>query len=759
MRTLFRDPQVEESIHTIVLQNRCGNRLSLLVGDGSTDLELVYKPNAFRRKEYRARNFSNRDVFTTPFAAFSAHELRAAVIRDIDYDPFVTRLRTEAPSGAKNDVTFVNVADENCFAIAASRPLTLTIRPRRAFEVADGLLSEGFVDRTEPIVSFVHFPGIEKSRYRVLCDGTHVLQLLDDDVILVGAEETAAHVARVIDKLGRLSLDELIAHGEALIRPVTGRAALEVSDASVQRIVDLNKRFVYSAMDEGGACFGAMNRIYHLIWTRDGAMHASQYAMAGFVELVRLWAPFLLSNPATIRQGGRSITAWQQLFGTRWTKGEDDGLFYATWTLFTHFVTTGDDSLLRGPAMELLLAAVEDAIATRLDPERMLFVSDTRGESTLASSPYYGYDIVNGTLDAERVGSEAVGRTIARSISLYNNVLYYNVLRMALVLLEQRPELSAQSTRRYAELATQIGRRIDELFLDERGEYRAEYLFYTDGTEGFVDPGQRDFWEFAWALALTPFHPNLAAAVRSARAYVTFWPSQQNIGFCPWNALAGLLLDHGLPAADARAMLNQEIEEALQPTKKYPMRGLLTEYATAVESWRGLPFSAGSFNLAITSMLLRPLPQGVSVRPGGLVRKVRDFVWGVWHLFVETRGEGPAVQSVTIDGRPLTGTLQLPEARLRRGKNTVVVTRGATHDRPRLHASSLLLLDAEDRAERTLLSFAPAAIGEVVVENAPAAVELTDQNGRALATERTEIPETRLSVLAFACPDGALLQL
>jgi hypothetical protein len=756
MRTLFRDPQVEESIHTVVLQNRCGNRLSLLIGDGSTDLELVYKPNAFRRKEYRARNFSNRDVFTTPFAAFSAHELRAAFIRDIDYDPFVTRLRTEAPSGAKNDVTFVNVADENCFAIAASRPLTLTIRPRRAFEVADGLLTEAFVDRAEPIVSFVHFPGIEKSRYRVLSDGAHVLQLLDDDVILVGAEETAAHVARVIDKLGRLSLDELVAHGEALIGPVTSRASVEVSDASVQRIVDLNKRFVYSGMDEGGACFGAMNRIYHLIWTRDGAMHASQYAMAGFVELIRLWAPFLLSNPATIRQAGRSITAWQQLFGTRWTKGEDDGLFYATWTLFTHFVRTGDDSLVRGRAMELLLAALDDAIDTRLDPERMLFVSDTRGETTLASSPYYGYDIVNGTLDSERVGSEATGRRLLRSISLYNNVLCYNVLRMALILLDQRTDPRAL---RYAELATRVGARIDELFLDERGVYRAEYLFYTDGSEGFVDPKQCDFWEYGWALSLSPFHPNLAAAVRSAREYVTVWPTHASIGYCPWNALVALLSDHGLAAAQARAMLDQEITEALTPTKKYPMRGLLTEYAGAVESWRGLPFSAGSFNLAITSMLVRPLPQGVGVRPGGLVRKVRDFVWGVWHLSVETRGEGSAVQSVTIDGRPLTGTLQLPEARLRRGKNTVEVTRGATHDRPRLHASSLLLLDAEDRAGRTLLSFAPAAIGEVVVENAPALVELTDQHGRALATERTEIPETRLSVLAFACPDGALLQL
>jgi len=74
---------------------------------------------------------------------------------------------------------------------------------------------------------------------------------LDDDVVLVGAEENAADVSRVVKKLARRSLVEIIAHGEAVVRPVTSRASLDIRDEDVQRIVDLNKRFVYSGMDEG----------------------------------------------------------------------------------------------------------------------------------------------------------------------------------------------------------------------------------------------------------------------------------------------------------------------------------------------------------------------------------------------------------------------------------------------------------------------------------------------------------------------------
>jgi hypothetical protein len=748
MQSFFREPEVEEAVHNLILQNRCGNRLTLLIQDDHTDLEFVYKPNAYRRKEYRARNFSSRDNFTTLFAAAYAHELRAPYIKEFNYDPFVTRLTTLAPSGAKNAITIVNIADENCFAIAARCPLVLAFKPKREFEVSDGLLMEHFVDRGEEIVSFIAFLGMEENRYRVLDDGTHVLQLVENDVVLIGGEENRYQVSRAVKALRGIDLESLIARNESRASGVLARAALKVADESMQRVLDLNKRFTYASIDEGGACFGAVNRIYHLIWTRDGSMSTSQYALAGLPEPLKLWAPFLLANPAKIQQDGRTIIAWQQLFGTRWTKAEADGLFYATWTLFTYLETTGDDTLVSTSAFELLLEGLEDAISTGFDTKLGLFASDTRGESTLASSPYYGYDIVNGKMDTHRVGTTAgEGKVISRCVSCYNNILQYNVLRMIDILLQQRPDLRARFARDYAAMARDLGARIDSFFLDKDGQYRSELLMYSDGSEAYPDWMNIDYWEYAWSLALAPFHPNIAKAVQSARAYIKIWPECRSYGFSPWNALAALIREYGTPGGEIRQMLDTEIREALMLTKKYPAAGLFTEYAGATEGWRGLPFGASSFALAITGMLLKSLPQGLAIRASEQVDEVADFTWKIYRISAKATGQGEHVGSATVNGRDLPGTLQIPQSLLRPGRNTVQVTRTATPTtQSRLYSSTLMLLDARSQAGRTLLEFAGCSMGELVIENATTSVTFKTPSGQQLHPEGTLVPGTHLTV-------------
>jgi hypothetical protein len=54
---------------------------------------------------------------------------------------------------------------------------------------------------------------------------------------------------------------------------------------------------------------------------------------------------------------------------------------------------------------------------------------------------------------------------------------------------------------------------------------------------------------------------------------------------------------------------------------KYPLRGALTEYQKDIESWRGLPFSAGSFLFALAGSLLQSLPAGLSGPRGWFGRR------------------------------------------------------------------------------------------------------------------------------------------
>ena len=129
-----------------------------------------------------------------------------------------------------------------------------------------------------------------------------------------------------------------------------------------QRVLDLNKRIVYSAFDEGGAVNGALARIYDLIWNRDGSMSSSLMAMAGMPELIKLWAPFILHNPSWILTDpvtGKRSPEYLQILGTRWTKSEDDGIYYALLSVYTHFMTTGSDELIKTDDFSQLLEAID----------------------------------------------------------------------------------------------------------------------------------------------------------------------------------------------------------------------------------------------------------------------------------------------------------------------------------------------------------------------------------------------------------------
>ena len=749
MDAIHRTKQVEEGRRNIILQNRCGNRLTALFHEDAVELELVYKPNAFRRKDFRARNFSTRDNLTTLFRSVRLPEVRADFAVEFVYDPFLTTVRTESPARAKNSISLLNVADENVFAVAAHCPLVLTFEPHEEFVAEDGLLFEEFADRGEDIVSFVAFEGFERNRYRVLDDGRHVLQIMRDEVVLIGGEENLAQVDRVLDKLWGLTPEQLSEHTERCIAPVLARAHISVRDTDLQRVLDLNRRVVWSGLDAGGACFGALNRIYHLIWFRDGAMTAAQMALAGNPEVVRTWAPFAVDNPSRwVEHDGRRVPEYLQMVGTPWTKSEDDGLYYAVLSLFALHRATGDDLALTPERMQMLTDAVDHHVATRWDADLGLFGSDTRGETTLAGSDFFGYDSVNGAIRIDPF-TEKGGKELARSYSVYHNVNAYNVFRMMEVLLAEAPQADAGAAGRYGALADQLEEVLRTRFVDPAdGCYFSDYVVYTDGSTEWLRFEDADYWEYTWAVSAGPFHPGLATALHSAQAVRRKWPEVRPYGYCPWNTLAGQLHDFGMPTAEFRAMLDDELREALMVTRRYPMPGALTEYHGNPEGWRALPFSAATLLNAVGSLMLRGLPAGVAVRASTLVDGVTDYVFRAARITVLAEGEGEGVAGATVNGVPLAGTLQLPEAMLRTGRNEVHVMRGAYDGGPRLHSSSARLFAVESGGGRTSYRMASPTRADLVFERlGDHKVEATDAAGQPIQLTRQGIEGTGLTVV------------
>ena len=757
MHTYYREPQIEASTQAITLQNRCGLRLSLLVDETHTALEFAYKPNAMRRKDYRARNFSNRDVLTTLLRTCLLPELRAQDITAFDYDPFCTQIATKTNSHAANHISVINIADENCFAITAQAPLLLAVQPQYAFVVEDGLLLEVFHDRGEQIVTFVAFSGMEDNRYRVTDDGLHVLQMFGDECVLIGGEETVAQARRVVHALRGQGAAALRAHTERVVAPALAKGRVQMAaDTDLQRVLDLNRRLVYAGLDEGGACFGALNRIYHLIWTRDGSMTAAHYARAGNPDFLRIWAPFLLANPVAQQQDGARVPVFTQILGSRWSKAEEDGMFYAMLTLFTHVQTTGDDALLHGPAFPTALAALDAYLARTWHANCGMIITDTFGETPLASNPYFGYDMVNGTQCMFHGDVVTATRTVARVCTLYNMVNTWNILCMAGVLLSQRRDLAGDRDARYAQIAAALVATLRARFIGNDGLLWSAWHEYTDQSEEWIDAAHGDYWEYAWALALGPYFPLPQEQLASARRYVVQWPSIREYGYCPWNVLARQLREYGMTDAAWRAMLADELHDALLPTRKYPLAGALTEYRHQAEGWRGVPFSAGSLTLASAGLLLQSLPLGIAARASDLVARIDDFVYRTARLTVTAEGTGAQVAAVVLNGQALDGTLQLPHARLRCGANTLVIQRGAAPAQPRLYSSTAELLDVRRDAAGTTYDCHNPIPSEFLFEScAAAALSASTPAGEPLPVACEPLADTEL-LLARVPSHGAL---
>lgn len=753
MSDYFTNPVIEDGKRNLIFQNRCGNRLTFLLYDDSTNLEFTYKPNAFRRKEYAARNFSDRDNFTLLFKNVKLPMINATNIVGFDYDPFFTKLKMKNQWDAKNEISVVNIADENVFAISAKTPLLIAIKPHVKFEVKNGLLTEEFADRGENIVSFIAFDNLTQNRFRVLADGTYVIQVFENEIVYFGGEENEYQVNRALSRLKNKNLTELIAQNEQLLSNKMNQGLVYFANPDFQKVLDINHRIVYSGIDEGGACFGALCRIYYLMWVRDGGMTSSLMARAGNLEPTKLWTRFLLNNPSITRTADNTqVPEFLQIVGTRWTRSEDDGIFYAALSLFSYFKTTGQDDLIQGHEFKTLLNAIDYYLQKTWDTEKQLMVSNTVGETPLKSDPFFGFDLVNGNYENNEF-HKSQGKELSINASLYNQVNTYNIMMMASELISQRPEMDNGRKSKYLRIAKEIQNSIKTKFYDKAHDCLYSSLeFYTDGTQGTLDfIGDTNPWEGSWATSIGPYYPMPDLQLKTARFIYHNWPkiTKQGYGYCPWNTLSKVLTEYGMSSAEYEKMLSAQIADALTLTVKYPMPGGLTEYNRGLEGWRSLPFSAGSLFFSMASQLISGLPEGIAVRANNKVDSISNFRYKLSSIQAVATGKGDVVLSYIINGDTLVNSLQIPENKLIAGKNTLTVLRGEKSKQFRLFSSSAQLLNIATTGNGIEYTFRSNVPSELYFENADASksFEFLDAQGKRMEFARSLMNNGKTTLL------------
>lgn len=753
MQSIFASPVVEDGKRNIILQNRCGNRLTLLLYCTRTDLEFTYKPNGYRRKEIEARNFSNRDNFTLLFDSVYLPMVDASNVIGFNYDPFITKLSVKNQWEAKNELSFLNYANENLFVLAAKAPLVIAVKPHKAFKVSNGLLTEKFIDRGEEIVSFVAFSNSNTNRFRVLKDGTYIIQVFENEKVIFGGEENEYQVNRVLESIKDKSFSQLVLQNERLLAPKMNQGVVHFSNPDFQKVLDINHRIVYSGIDEGGACFGALNRIYYLIWVRDGSMTSSLMARAGNPELIRIWTKFLLNNPSVIQKNDSTkVSEFLQIVGSRWTRNEDDGIFYATLSLFSYFKTTGQDDLLHGPEFPILLNAIDRYLKRTWDSEKKLMVSNTVGETPLKADPYFGYDVVNGSYEHNDF-HKSQGKELSLNASLYNQVNTYNIMMMASDLLSQNPQLDKGRKQNYLNIAQEIKESISAKYYDKPNDCLLSSIeYYTDGTEGKLSFSTDDNpWEGSWANAIGPYFPAPDLQLKTVRFIYKTWPkiTKQGYGYCPWNTLSKVLTEYGMPSEEYETMLSAEVKDALTLSAKYPMPGGLTEYNRQIESWRALPFSAGSLFFSMGAQMIASVPEGIAIRASNKVDSIRNFRYKLSTLNANASGNGDIVRYYILNSDTIFSSLQIPENKLLPGMNTIQVFRGNDSENFRLFSSTAQLLNMKESKSLAEYQFRTNVPWQLQFEQIGKAIKIsvTDSKSKSINFTRTNINNGKQALL------------
>lgn len=326
---------------------------------------------------------------------------------------------------------------------------------------------------------------------------------------------------------------------------------------------------------------------------------------------------------------------------------------------------------------------------------------------------------------------------------------------MASELLSQRPVLDKGRTNRYLGIASEIQQSLKSKYYDKSNDCLFSSIeFYTDGTQGVLSFSTDDNpWEGSWANAIGPCFPVPDLQLKTARFIYTNWPkiTKQGYGYCPWNTLSKVLSEYGMPDNEYEKMLSAEVKDALSLTVKYPMPGGLTEYNRQVESWRALPFSAGSLFFSMASQMISSLPDGIAVRASSNVDSITNFRYKLSSINAVASGKGDVTTSYILNGDTINFSLQIPENKLFPGINNLQVIRGEKNNDFRLFSSTAQLLNVSNSGKTIEYTFRSSVPIQLCFESGEKVktIKITDNQLNSVIFTKSLINNGKMTLLEF----------
>jgi hypothetical protein len=717
----------------VFLHNRRGLRIELDLD--AKLLEIWVSPGAGRDADAGLRNFSNRDDHTRVFDRIGLEW--QGDFKGCDWDPYHAALRLG------DDVLHLATLDDRPVVLVWSeRGTAVELKTDKAAHPVrrePRLLQVHLSDRgQELLMAAAVGPGAGGIRHQIALEPGRSIyarcELAANQPLAISCEtcdqpvRSWAEVAAGSDPLAQAN--EAVAAADVATAP--GRPELVRLDG-LQQVLELNRRVLHACSDASGAIRAAIQRIYYMIWVRDGGFVNAYRAYAGEAAPIADWCAYLLPQPTEVDEPGvPKGRMFGQLVNRRINKLEEDGTFFAAWSAFTHWTQTGDETHVRGRARSALVDSQDWLEAYCRREGRIGLTRRYYCETPFTGARDNGYDNAIGLVDAPR-DTRWQGTVVTEADDLYINAIAYATCRML-----EASSATVGEADAWAARAEPLRRRLGQLRgdgpLPSYGEVHA-----ADGRWLATPPYALDREDFVWALSAAPFTYPQFDLNRIRRQLLDDCLAKPKHWFvCSYGAL--------LAACDTAWEDEERIVQALEyvrpqcerPGRWLPMPGSVVELVDMEDGniWHDIRpqmFSISALLAAVSNLGLRRLPFALAVRPTRRIARMRDYQWHGGHLTLSWAGAGTSIAGLRIDGQAVAGTWLLPESRLGPGRHRIEVALGEPAPGPTLIAGTVRLEEAAAGC------WALTAFGhnEAVLRACPGEPRLVDAGGRAITATVT----------------------
>ncbi len=704
----------------VLMHNRMGIRVNYNISEQF--LELWFSPKAGESIDIFDRNFSNRDDHTPLFDKISFPHLKKEDFVECNYDPFHSVVvfknqKMHIASLFDQPVLMIWFENDEIIDFKTNKGDTIAERSTRVFHSKH--YSRGYLF---DYVAHLARPDTFQHQLQTAYGRSDYARafLSADQPVFIGAALHDDNIKPYISQ-NLTSHQQLLSQTQIKAEEILQNGKIELKEKpDLQRLFFMNKKSFLAEQDASGYIPATIKEVGCLPYIRDGAWAFSYAAYTGWTYGLDLWNRYLISNPTVIETEEPRGKLFGQLVGPI-TKWEEDGAFHAIWSAFSYYTQTGDSTYNRGIYLENLKAAMDWLERYCYNPQKGLFGRYYYVETALRGSRDDGWDNAVGKPSTKWPPKNFQGNVIKRSYDTYVNTLNYsNYLMLASM-------ARGSEKNDYLNKALQLEENLKQFYSDSIIDYGI--LITREDKEIPAKAFEFSHHDFIWgqSVPLLCYDPLKTIQIRGQILNFLQNNLADNYAASYYGLLASLDTEFH-SEEEIMAAIEKVAKSYYVPGKYLPMPYMLGEQTVIDEGnyytdIRPMPFAAGPFLASVMNLGIKRVPFGIAIRANDYIHEVDDYAYKKSLIDFEFEGEGQ-IQEISVNGRSLEKSLQIPENWLKNGKNTIHV-RLNNHNaakEPVLVYSSLELMDFKEN----LFHFKGSGKNYLIFKNAPEDIKIMD---------------------------------